>query len=150
MNAKLRNTNIASSIVVIFITIVFWLQRSYTTSLVNIFPDFVLVVLDLLAIILCVRGLKGYEDNEAPFANVKFSRLTVAVALLAIWMLLLQPLGFIPSSIVLFLAMTLFLRGRPIRKRMIITDAAISVVLVVVTYVIFARLLSIPLPLIPL
>lgn len=139
------NSDSVGGLLVLLLTVAFWLERSYANPLAGYFPDLVLGILTLMSVFLIVRGLlKPPEDGAAEFP--RFSQLSAAVVLLAIWVFLLSPLGFLAGGVVMFLAISLYLRGRPIEIKGILLDAAISLAAVVLIHAAFTRLLNVPLP----
>lgn len=143
------NQDTVCGLVTLLLVLVFWLQRGYTNPLSSYFPDTVLISLTVLGAVLVVRGLiwpgasEGYP--EAPNSR----RLLVAVGLLLVWVLLLSPLGYLIGSILVFLAMSLFLRERPIGAKSVAIDGAVSVVVVSTLYLFFTQVLFVSLPPIP-
>lgn len=139
------NHKLISGAVVLSITVVFWLQRDYANPLAGFFPDFILVTLAVLSVILVVQGLMR-PDRSDPFEDTRLPSLLVGVALLVAWVLLLGPLGFFLSGIALFLATALFLREPPTRPMNVIVDSVAAVLLTGGVYFFFTRLLLVPLP----
>lgn len=144
MKERLNSDSVCGAIVLL-LTLAFWIERSYANPLAGYFPDFVLALLAIMSVVLIARGiLKPPEDGTAEFP--RFSRLAVAVALLAVWVALLSFLGFLAGGVVMFLAVSLYMRGRPLEVKGILMDAAVSVALVVVVHAVFTRILNVPLP----
>lgn len=142
------NQDSVCGVVILLVVLIFWLQRGYTNPLSSYFPDTVLIVLVALAAILVVRGL--LSPGSASFPEVpNLSRLLVAVGLLVAWVLLIGPLGYLIGSILVFFAMSLFLRERPIGVRSVAVDGVVSVVVVSALYLFFTRVLVVTLPPIP-
>lgn len=145
LRGKRVNLNLVAGIVVLAVALVLWLQSDWTNPLVGYFPNTVLIVLAVLAIILIIQGLRRPE-RIVPFEGMNLSSLLIAVVLLVAWVFLLGPLGLLFSSLVMFLAVSLFVRGRPIRLKSVLVDAAVSAVFVIAVYLIFTRLLLVPVP----
>ena len=143
------NQDTVSGAVTLLLVLVFWLQRSYSNPLSSYFPDAILVALAVLGAVLVVRGLI-WADSSAGYPEAPDSkRLLAAVGLLLVWVLLLSPLGYLIGSILMFLAISLFLRGRPVRAKSVVIDGAVSAVVVSSLYLFFTRVLFVSLPPIP-
>lgn len=143
------NQDTVSGVVVLLLVLIFWLQRGYSNPLSSYFPDSILVALAVLGAVLVVRGLI-WADSSAGYPETPDSkRLLAAVGLLLVWVLLISPLGYLIGSILMFLAMSLFLRGRPIKAKSVAIDGAVSVVVVSSFYLFFTRVLFVSLPPIP-
>lgn len=143
------NQDSVCGLVVLLLVLVFWLQRDYNNPLVQYFPDSAMVVIAILAAILVVRGLLKPGSSEGFPEAPNYFRLLAAVGLLLAWVLLLSPLGYLISSILAFLAMSLFLRERPITAKNVAVDGAVSVVVVGFLYFIFTNVLIVTLPPVP-
>jgi hypothetical protein len=139
------NSDSVCGAIVLLLTLAFWVERSYANPLAGYFPDFVLALLTIMSVVLVGRGiLKPSAGRAAEFPQ--FSRLAVAVALLAIWVFLLSFLGFLAGGVAMFLVVSLYMRGRPVEIKGILMDAVISVAVVVVVHAVFTRLLNVSLP----
>lgn len=143
------NQDTVCGVVTLLLVLVFWLQRSYSNPLASYFPDAVLIALAVLGAVLVVRGLLWSSASEGYPETPDTKRLLAAVSLLLVWVLLLSPLGYLIGSILVFLAMSIFLRGRPIRAKSVAIDGAVSVVVVSCLYLFFTRVLFVSLPPIP-
>lgn len=143
------NQDTVSGVVTLLLVLIFWLQRSYSNPLSSYFPDSILVALAVLGAVLIVRGTI-WADRSADYPEVPdLRRLITAVGLLLAWVFLISPLGYLIGSILMFLAMSLFLRGRPVRVKNVAMDAVVSVVVVSSLYYFFTQMLFVSLPPIP-
>lgn len=143
------NQDTASGFVTLLLVLIFWLQRGYSNPLSSYFPDSILVALAVLGAMLIIRGTI-WADRSANYPEVPdLRRLITAVGLLLAWVFLISPLGYLIGSILMFLAMSLFLRGRPVRVKNVAMDAVVSVVVVSSLYYFFTQMLFVSLPPIP-
>lgn len=143
------NQDTASGFVTLLLVLIFWLQRGYSNPLSSYFPDSILVALAVLGAMLIVRGTI-WADRSANYPEVPdLRRLITAVGLLLAWVFLISPLGYLIGSILMFFAMSLFLRGRPVRVKNVAMDAVVSVVVVSSLYYFFTQMLFVSLPPIP-
>lgn len=144
MRERINQDSVCGTIVLLLV-LVFWVERSYANPLAGYFPDFVLVLLAIMSVVLIGRGILTPPQGEAT-EFPPFSRLTVALVLLAVWVLMLSFMGFLAGGVAMFLALSLYMRGRPVEVKGILMDAAVSVALVVAVHAVFTRLLNVPLP----
>lgn len=145
LRGKRLNLTLVSGIVVLAVAVVFWLLRNWANPLVGYFPNTVLIALAVFAIVLVIQGLRQPE-RIVPFEGMNLSSLLIAVILLVVWVFLLGPLGLLFSGLVMFLAISLFVREGPIRPKSVLVDAAVSAAFVIGVYLIFTRLLLVPVP----
>ncbi|MBA2443593.1 MAG: tripartite tricarboxylate transporter TctB family protein [Rubrobacter sp.] len=138
------NSDLVSGGVVLLAVLVFWSQRDFTNPLARSLPDTILALLTVLALVLVVRGIVQ-PQSSSPFTGTKSLGLLVAVALLVAWVFLVSPLGFLYSGILMFFVASLYMREWPIRVKGLILDAVVSVLVVGGVYLIFTRVLLVPL-----
>lgn len=123
----------------------FAVQRDYDNPLAGVFPDLTLAVLTVLGLVLVVRGLVR-PQRSAPFGDVRLPMLFASMALLAAWVLLLVPAGFLPGGVLAFLAITIFVRRRSFRPKHLLWDVPIAVAVVWTCFLVFTRVFYVPLP----
>lgn len=123
----------------------FAVQRDYDNPLAGVFPDLALVVLTVLGLLLIARGLVR-PQRSAPFEDVRLPMLFASMALLAAWVLLLVPAGFLPGGVLAFLAITLFVRRRSLRPKHLLWDVPIAIAVVWICFLVFTRVFYVPLP----
>lgn len=155
--------DIAASGLAIVIAGVFWIQRDYRERLSGVFPDFVLVGLVLLAVLLLLRVAITYVTGRTPRERAPdepgeetsgergppLAMVLASMVLLAAWVVLLTPLGFTLSGILAYLAITIFIRRRGFRPRDLLVDAVVAIVVVWGSFLIFTRIFLVPLPVPP-
>jgi len=134
------------------IVVVLWVQRDYTTPMGGIFPDRIMgitVLLALLGVALALNPRGAARDAEAPAATDGERRwldLFVVIGILTIWTLFLRQLGFVVVSVVGFSGMAYYLSGRYRDIRTIATALVVGVATTAVFVFIFGHLLKVPLP----
>jgi putative tricarboxylic transport membrane protein len=103
-----------------------------------------LIALSLALIVQVARGRLGEPDESEGDVNVRHTRwvpLAVCVAAVGIFIAAVEPLGYVIVSSIVF-----WLTAWAVGARHIIRTAIIAVVLSLVVYLSFTRLLDIPLP----
>lgn len=137
--------DIVCGAILIVIAGAFWVQRDYNDRLSGAFPDLVLAVLAVLGLVIIARGaLRG--DRSPGERQVNPRMLVIVSVLLAVWAIAMGLVGFTISSVLAFVAMALLVRqGRPTRRTLAL-DLTVGVVTVVGCFLIFTRVLLVPLP----
>lgn len=161
----LRADLVAAGLAVV-VAVVFWTQRSYREPLSGVFPDFVLAGLVVLAVLLVLRTVvfgvarragvgepaaqsAAAEAESGLGASAPVGAVFASMAFLAGWVALLTPLGFNLSGILGFLAVTVFLRRGSFRLRHLLVDVPVAVAVVWLCFLVFTRVLLVPLPVPP-
>lgn len=138
-------TDIVAGAVLLAVTGVFWMQRDYTSRTSGNFPDMVLLVIAALGIVIIVQGIRKGDKERTP-REVDPRMLGAACGLMLVWGTLMGLIGFTISSVIAFVVMALLIRrGRP-TARTLLTDSAIGAVVVVGVFLVFTRVLLVPLP----
>jgi putative tricarboxylic transport membrane protein len=103
------------------------------------FPSFLFTVLVICGLILIKQGLK--REKKIAFPNLHLAKLLPVVGILVVYVLLMEYLGFIISTIV-FLLSSLYVFGER-RKKML---AVVPVMTAVIVYFLFNKAFMIVLP----
>jgi len=131
--------------VLLAVTGVFWFQRDYSSRTSGAFPDLVLVMIAVLGVVIIAQGLRRGDPERKP-REVDPRMLGAAGALVLAWGVLMGLIGFTISGLIAFVVMALLIRrGRP-TARALLTDSAIGAVVVVGVFLVFTRVLLVPLP----
>jgi hypothetical protein len=138
-------SDVVAGVILLVVTAVFWLQRDYGSRTSGTFPDLVLIGLAVLGAAIIVKGVRSGDRSRRPRAT-DLRLLAAAGVLVLLWGVLMGLVGFTISGVVAFVAMALLIReGRP-TPRGIAIDAAVGVVVVVACFLIFTKVLQVPLP----
>ena len=141
--------NVLTGVLLLVLVISFAVQRDYRFPHTNLLPDAAMAVLGVLSLWLVVQGWRGrrsalaVEEEEAALRWVDLGR---AVALLAVWVLLLPWLGFVVGSIVLATVVTLTMRTDRITLRGAGLDLLVNAAVVLVIYLALTQVLYVRLP----
>ena len=108
-------------------------------------------ILGILSVALIVRSLRQRPSEPAP--QIVTKRVLVTVVIIALYIALLETLGFIVSSVLMLLSLLLFftleakgkLRGKELLKQVLIC-LLITVITVAVVYCLFSIALGVRLP----
>ncbi|MQA84341.1 MAG: hypothetical protein GEV03_06890 [Streptosporangiales bacterium] len=164
--------DLAAAAVAVVVAAAFWVQRDYREPLSGVFPNLVLVGLVVLAVLLVARtfllrrraaggAVDGTPDEAADEtvdetvdepsggAGVPIAMVFASMAFLAAWVALLTPLGFTLAGILAFLAITVFVRRGSFRPKHLLIDVPVAIVVVWLCFIVFTRVLLVPLPVPP-
>jgi putative tricarboxylic transport membrane protein len=112
----------------------------------RVFPLFFGLVLALLSLAVLVRAVLGFDAAEEPVAEAvgpsETTSVLATIGCLAGYAFLLEPLGFILSTVVAVAVIMVFL----LRIRAPLTIAAMSLGLAIGCYIVFGKLLGTYLP----
>ena len=108
-------------------------------------------ILGILSVALIVRSLRKRPSEPAP--KIVTKRVLVTVVIIALYIALLETLGFIVSSVLMLLSLLLFftleakgkLRGKELLKQVLIC-LLITVITVAAVYCLFSMALGVRLP----
>ena len=146
-NKNKQNTDLIVSIFMLIVVIVFWIQIQQLSSPLDIiFPKFILICMLVLSSILLVKSLIK-PDRKALFLIKNKINLFMAVTAGILWISLFSVLGFFISSIIAFIFLTIILGGKSEKTpKKIILTVIVSLTLVVTVYLLFSKVLEVPLP----
>lgn len=137
--------NVVAGLLLVAMSAVFWLARDYTTRFGGILPDPVLLLLAVLGVVLAVLGLTT-RRAEGLSERVPLLGLLRAVGVLVGWVAILPVLGYLLGGFVFFLGCALLVRDRRPRLRDVALDVVVAAITVGGFYLLFTRLLVVPLP----
>ena len=137
------NTDLASGVFGLALAGLFWSQRGNVGFMSSVFPDTVLVVMALISAALVVRGIMASEAETFDLAGG--GRVLVTVGILALWWAGIAYVGFVSTSVPLFvlLALILMRTNHPFRWTDLPIAIAVAVVLTYGFYWVFAEVLGI-------
>lgn len=139
--------NIIGGAAVLFICLIFWIQRDYSSDYGGIFPDAVLIALAALSVMLIARGLLWrHETGWDSTGRLGYRDLGRALVLLTAWVASLPILGYFYGGIIFFTLVAVLMRtSRPTWKQ-ILLDLGVAVVVVGAFYLAFTQILYVTLP----
>lgn len=141
------NTSLIGGVIGFVLAAIFWLARGKWTWLSAVFPDFVLIALGALSAALLVTSLVR-PSRDRVFEGQNLVRASVTAALILAWAWSIDVIGFVVASFVFMLAMLVYLgqgNGPGVRRRYGYW-AILTAVLIGFFYVVFTRVLYVPLP----
>ena len=141
------NTDVIGAIIGFALTALFWFNLGNVGMLSAIFPKAIMYLMTGASAVMLIKGFLR-PDVFAPFKGENLSRIAVVALILFAWVFGMRLLGFIVSSILAFILLTLFLGNlnKQISPRNVMIWVAIAVAEVIVLYLIFTRVLYVPLP----
>jgi len=141
------NTDLISGIVGMVILAVFWSAKKDVGRLSIMFPNSLLILVGIFSGILLVKGFIKAERRTI-FSDSNQTRIIFTGLFLFAWVFGIMFLGFLVASLVIFPALVCYLASAreklTLKKTML--WALISSVEIIVFYLIFSRLLEVPLP----
>lgn len=146
---RLARTELLCAGILLAVAVAFWVQRESTGRLTEAFPDFVLVVLVLLAVGIAVRALlrkQGEATDETPVSTVDKRFLAAAMVVLPVWAIGMGLVGFTISGVLAFVVLAQLIRRERPRPVSVARDTVVGAVLVVAAFLVFTRVLLVPLP----
>jgi hypothetical protein len=141
------NTDLWSGIIGLAIAGVFWWGRGEVGRLSVMFPNTLLILLAAFSAALVVKGLVR-PDRRSIFSEGDRGKIIGTCAILFVWVVAISYIGFFLSSVAGFWGMACYLASSRRKVTMLLAAKLLCVVLVEVTffYLIFAKLLYVPLP----
>ncbi|OOG27687.1 hypothetical protein B1C78_03300 [Thioalkalivibrio denitrificans] len=154
MNAKNFNTDIIAGLGALGLALVFWFAREPWTPLSARWPNAILVFIFASAAFLLVRAFIRPERGPI-FDEGSKLRMLIAAALLILWASLIEHLGFMVTSVLVFYGFWWYVTRAakkvegdtsPISLFAYLRAAVVTVLLVGSFHFIFTKYLYVPLP----
>jgi hypothetical protein len=151
MGAAFRD-RLGSIIMLAFIAIL-WVQRDYTTPFGGIFPDRIMILMTGLVILTLIlsftryRTMKEEDEKKAPTSGDKrWLDMSVVIAIMLLWVVLLRYAGFTLSGVVGFSSIAWYISGERKNWRVIVMAVILGLAITYLIVFIFGYLLLVPLP----
>lgn len=146
-NKKKQNTDLIVAIFTFIVVTIFWIQvRHLSSPLDIIYPKFILICMLILSSILLIKSLIK-PDRGALFLIKNKKNLFIAVVTGTIWIFLFSTLGFFISSMIAFIFLTIIIGEKSEKSlKKIISTIIVSLVIVIIVYFLFSKILEVPLP----
>lgn len=137
------NTDLVSGLFGLVLAGLFWSQRGNIGFMSSVFPDTVLVILALISAVLVLRGT--FVSEAEVFELDGTFRVLAVIGMLVLWWLGITYVGFVTTSVPIFVALALFLlsASRPFRWSDLLISTAVAVVLTYGFFVVFTEILGI-------
>jgi hypothetical protein len=140
------NSDIIVGVFSLILAGVFWFFTRDLSKLGGIFVNYVLVILTCLGALVTIKGFIKPERIQLFESAVERNNVFIGTGILLSYLILLPFVGFLPSSFLFFLVMTVYLGDDRLSTRNIVQSAALSAVVVTLFYLIFKHALEVPLP----
>lgn len=146
LDGKLNIDRIAA-LIVLAVCAIFWWQLSFiNTQLDKIFPQFVIISLVGLSVILLIKSFIKPEF-KAIFRMKHRGMVALGAALLVLWVVLIDYIGFFITSVVMFAILSWIMQDKQKRSvKAAVSSVLVGAVLIGAIYLLFAKLLMVPLP----
>lgn len=137
------NTDLVSGLFGLALAALFWSQRGSVGFMSSVFPDTVLAVLALISAALVLRGVFVSKAEVVYFDGTL--RVLGVIGLMAVWWLGINFVGFVSTSVPLFLVLALVLirASRPIKWMDVVISMVVAAVLSYGFFLIFTEVLGI-------
>jgi hypothetical protein len=137
------NTDLASGLFGLALAGLFWSQRGNVGFMSSVFPDTVLMIIGLISAVLVARGF--IAPTAQTFDLAGSGKLLSAIGILALWWLGIANVGFVSTSVPLFvvLAMMLIRANRALRWRDLAMAIGVAITLTYGFYWVFTEVLGI-------
>jgi len=124
----------------------FWFFTRDLSVLGGLFVNYVLVILTILGLLVTIKGFVKPERIRLFESVVERNNVLIGTGILLGYLIILPFVGFLPSSFLFFLVMTVYLGEDRFTTRNIVQSALLSAVVVTLFYLIFKHVLEVPLP----
>jgi Na+/melibiose symporter-like transporter len=150
MGATFRD-RLGSILMLVFIAVL-WAQRHYTTPFGGIFPDRVMIIMTVFVVVALIlsftryRTMKEEEQKESETGEKRWLDMTVVIAIMSLWVLLLRYAGFALSGVVGFASIAWYISGERKNWKMIVKAVVFGLGITYLIVFVFGYLLQVPLP----
>lgn len=147
MQGKKLNIDRIAALMVLAVCAVFWWQLSFiNTQLDKIFPQFVIISLVGLSVILLIKSFIRPE-TKAVFTMKHRGMVALGAVLLVLWVILIDYIGFFITSVIMFAILSWIMQDKQKRTaKAAVSSVIVGAVLIGAIYLLFAKLLLVPLP----
>ena len=140
------NSDLIVGTLTLIVTAVFYYFTRDLSKLSVIYVNYVLIILGTLSLLTLIKAMVRPERIAFFESAVERNNIVVGLVILFSYLLLLPVIGFLPSSYLFFLVMTLYLSEERFTTRNILVSVTVSIVVVSVFYAVFKYVLLVPLP----
>lgn len=112
----------------------------------KIFVDYVLVVIASLSMIIVAKGFIKPERLRFFESVVERNNILAGLLILALYLFLMPRIGFLPSSYLFYLVLSLYLSDDRLASKRIVQSVVLSAIVVTGFYLVFQKGLGVPLP----
>lgn len=142
----LLNSDLIIGLVGGALTVVVYVASRGLSPLGAVFTNYIMVVLGTLSLAVFIKGFV-HPDRISFFSSRSERRnILVGLGILAAYLAIMPVLGFLPSSFLFYSGFSLYLSEGRLTRRRLVKTLLLSAAVVVFFYLIFHRLLSVPLP----
>lgn len=143
----MKNANRISAVIILGICAYFWYESSTFTRFGSLFPQVVIAILGLLALLLLVMSFVKTEKTRVfEKVSVKYINIVIAVLLIISWGIFIRLLGFVVTSVLFFSVIMIIFEKRKQPVFYYVKKLGMIVVTVGIFYYFFSWLLLVPFP----
>ena len=140
------NSDLIVGTLTLIVTAVFYSFTRDLSKLSVIYVNYVLIILGMLSLLTLIKAMVRPERIAFFESVVERNNIVVGLVILFAYLLLLPVIGFLPSSYIFFLVMTLYLSEERFTTRNIFVSMAVTFFVVSIFYGVFKYVLLVPLP----
>lgn len=112
----------------------------------GVFVNFTLWAMVVLSVLELIKGFVKPEKVKFFQSRDERDNVIVGLVILGGYLVLLPLVGFMPSSLLFFAVMNLYLSHEKLTRKRVFKSVLLSVVVVAVFYMVFKHVLEVPLP----
>jgi putative tricarboxylic transport membrane protein len=112
----------------------------------GLFVNYTLVVIFILSVLMLIKGFVKPQRLSFFDSSEERNNVIVGVVILAVYLILMPLVGFLPASYLFYAIFNLYLAQDGWSWKNILRSVVISAVVVTVFYLVFRFLLAVPLP----
>lgn len=142
----LLNADLIIGLVCSAITAVVFFATRDLSKLGGVFVNYMLVALGTLSLIVLVKGFVKPERIKFFQSAIERNNVLTGVTILAIYLAVMPFVGFLPSSFVFYTVFSLYLSEARLTTGSIVKTTVLSALVVLFFYLIFHKVLEVPLP----
>jgi hypothetical protein len=140
------NTDLIVGIFGLALAAVAYLFTREVGLLGKIFVDYVLIALSFLSALMLAKGFIKPERARFFESVIERNNILAGLVILALYLFFMPRVGFLPSSYIFFLVLSLYLTDDRLAWKRIVQSALLSAILVTGFYFVFKNVLGVPLP----
>lgn len=134
------------SIIFIITAVVFWSQTEDLQRNCSVFPRLLIIFLIFLSALMFVQTFFLKYERKAIMTPDVLKYIIISIVVVAVWVYLLDILGFVVSSVLCLTILTLILDLEHPTPKRLLSSVTIYAVMVIAFWLIFHKFLLVPLP----
>ncbi len=138
-------TLVAAAVLLLLALAALWQSREFS-ALGSIFPRAIGVVMVAASVIVLWRTLRRRAPPSRGFAREGLLRGLLLIAVISLWIVLLERAGFALAGVIAYVALALVTEREPLTWRRLLRFAVVAIAFVAAFQLVFVHLLKVQLP----